>query len=373
MSGLSFRQWVGMSAAGALLLALVVPVAEASAATSSRTVAVPATQPWTDTGIALSAGTVSFKASGTINVQSGNPAFNNTPAGQGPADPGCIGNSDTPWGDDWTAEGLPCWSLIGRIGDGSPFEIGDAATFTVSSPGELYLGVNDQATAFGDNSGSWTVQASWTSSSPSCTYTSTVTFSPSSGRAGTTFTITGHNWVPGGTVTSTPPHGSPEWFTGYQTPTVNSNGGFSYKETVGTGPGGPTPAGTYTFKYVEKYGGCSLSFHQEFTVNPSPSPSCARVPRNPFSSEPELHMLSLQDRIQWWKTINNSLNPCLLVGLTPEEFYREFIIPIWLGEAIGPLFAIIGAAIEHIVEYVLPTYHIYELVDKAWHQYQQTH
>ena len=89
---------------------------------SSATVIVPATQPWTDTGISLSAGTVSFTASGTINVQSGNPPFTNTPAGQGPADPGCIGNADTPWGDDWTAEGLPCWSLIGRIGTARPLK-----------------------------------------------------------------------------------------------------------------------------------------------------------------------------------------------------------------------------------------------------------
>ena len=111
---------------------------------------------------------------------------------------------------------------------------------------------------------------------PSCTYTPTVTFSPGSGRVGTTFTIAGSGWVPGGTVTSTLPHGSPGWFTGYQTPTVNANGGFSYKETVGTGPGGPTPAGTYTFTYVEKYGGCSLSFHQAFTVtaSPPPRPTC---------------------------------------------------------------------------------------------------
>ena len=180
MSNLSFRRWVGLSAAGALFLALALPAtaasaatspasaatSPASAATSSKTVTVAATQAWTDTHIYLSRGTVSFKASGTINVSSGNPAFNNTPAGQGPADPQCIGNSATPWGDDWTATGLPCWSLIGRIGNGSPFEIGDSATHAVSNPGELYLGVNDQSTSFVDNSGSWTVQASWTSSSP---------------------------------------------------------------------------------------------------------------------------------------------------------------------------------------------------------------
>ena len=52
--------------------------------------------------------------------------------------------------------GLPCWSLIGRIGNGSPFEVGDGGIYTVAN-GELYLGVNDDPTAFGDNSGYWTV------------------------------------------------------------------------------------------------------------------------------------------------------------------------------------------------------------------------
>jgi hypothetical protein len=107
--------------------------------------------------------------------------------------------------------------------------------------------------------------------SPSCTYTPTVTYSPSSGPVGTTFTVTGNNWVPGGTVTSTLPYGSPGWFTGYQTPTVDANGGFSYKETVGTGPNGPTPPGAYTFTYVENYGGCSRNFPQIFTVTPTPT------------------------------------------------------------------------------------------------------
>jgi hypothetical protein len=187
MNGLSFRRWVSLSAAGALLLALVLPVTAASAATSSKTVAasatntvialvpkdvtntlaVPAQYPWTDTKIHLSVGDdLLLKASGTINVSSGNPQFDNTPAGQGPADPQCIGNSDTPWGDDWIAEGLPCWSLIGRIGNGTPFFVGSEYLSVVKQPGELYLGVNDQKGAFGDNSGSWTVRAILATSIP---------------------------------------------------------------------------------------------------------------------------------------------------------------------------------------------------------------
>src|SRR5690349_3554527 len=114
MSGLSFRRWACLSAAGALLLALVVPVTEASAATTSQTITVPATQPWTDTGISLPVGTVSFTASGTINVFGGDPGYEETPAGDGPAYPTCVAGPSTLSGS-WTANGFPCWSLIGRI------------------------------------------------------------------------------------------------------------------------------------------------------------------------------------------------------------------------------------------------------------------
>src|SRR5512135_3107998 len=71
-----------------------------------------------------------------------------------------------------------------------------------------------------------------------------VTYSPSSGPVGTSFTITGSGWMPGGTVTATLSSSSPGfWFTGYRTPVVDAHGHFSYEETVGTGPGGPTPTG----------------------------------------------------------------------------------------------------------------------------------
>jgi hypothetical protein len=50
-----------------------------------------------------------------------------------------------------------CWSLIGQIGTGtSPstaFEVGISLTFTASSSGRFYLGVNDNN--YPDNTGSW--------------------------------------------------------------------------------------------------------------------------------------------------------------------------------------------------------------------------
>lgn len=67
----------------------------------------------------------------------------------------------TPWsacsttpGGPFTAPGLPCWSLIGKIGTtGAPFEVGSELKFSAPASGELYLGVNDNY--YPDNSGTW--------------------------------------------------------------------------------------------------------------------------------------------------------------------------------------------------------------------------
>jgi len=131
-----------------------------SSPTPEQQVAVPATQPWTDTGIYLSEAFVSFTASGTVNIYAGRADSNKTPDGAGLVHPDCIA-SPTTSGGQWIAMGLPCWSLIGRIGSGPPFEVGVKATHAVPSPGELYLGVNDESLgSFADNSGEWTVQVS---------------------------------------------------------------------------------------------------------------------------------------------------------------------------------------------------------------------
>ena len=70
-------------------------------------------------------------------------------------------------------------------------------------------------------------------------------------------------------MTATLPDGSPGWFAGYQTPTVDANGYFSFKETVGIGPNGPTPPGAYTSTFAENDHGSSLSASQTFTVTAS--------------------------------------------------------------------------------------------------------
>ncbi|HEY0798928.1 MAG TPA: hypothetical protein VGD50_07245, partial [Candidatus Baltobacteraceae bacterium] len=88
------------------------------------------------------------------------------------APPPCVGCTETPDGKPWTtcvnlgppagpaypAPGLPCWSLIGKIGaNGAPFEVGSNFSYTVplGTSGELFLGVNDNFIQ--DNTGAWIV------------------------------------------------------------------------------------------------------------------------------------------------------------------------------------------------------------------------
>jgi len=50
---------------------------------------------------------------------------------------------------------LPCWSLIARIGNGRPFEVGTSIQIATTT-GRLYLGVNDDS--FSSNAGIWAVK-----------------------------------------------------------------------------------------------------------------------------------------------------------------------------------------------------------------------
>jgi hypothetical protein len=118
------------------------------------TITVPGNQPWTDTGLDLATGSsVSITASGTIKIAPEDPG--KTPAG----DPNCVGPSGRkidPTAETWLTPGLTCWSLVGRIGDGAPFQVGTSLSISVETAGRLYLGINDEKGRFGNNSGSWT-------------------------------------------------------------------------------------------------------------------------------------------------------------------------------------------------------------------------
>lgn len=122
-----------------------------------RTIEVSGTLSFTDTGIQLHKGDfVKIAAAGSINVCC--PRYE-PPAGAGTTEPGaCVGLADgsiARVSNPWPLNGVPCWSLIGRIGaSGSLFEVGKSTSFTARSSGHLYLGPNDNYV--GDNSGSWT-------------------------------------------------------------------------------------------------------------------------------------------------------------------------------------------------------------------------
>jgi len=101
-------------------------------------------QPWTSTRLELTAGSVvTITASGFINI-----VGPNDPGKPPDGEPSCIAP------DGFLAPGLPCWSLLGRVGNGDIFFIGSNLIFTVQNDGSLFLGVNDNV--FIDNFGGWT-------------------------------------------------------------------------------------------------------------------------------------------------------------------------------------------------------------------------
>lgn len=111
-------------------------------------ISIPANRPWTPTGIVVSEGQlVTIKADGEIIVSDHNPP--QTPNGTGKA---CYPNPEIHYWH-FPAQNLSCSSLIGRIGDLTPFEVGSSRQFRAESSGPLWLGVNDNW--FPDNRGSW--------------------------------------------------------------------------------------------------------------------------------------------------------------------------------------------------------------------------
>jgi hypothetical protein len=125
------------------------------APTDDVTTSVAPTQGWTATGVILTAGSdVAIRASGSIHFGQG-PIDRMAPAGL-PWGPQCDAVAGP--GAQWVAPGLDCYALIGRIGSGQPFVIGNGASVDAAVDGELMLAVNDDN--FADNSGAWSVAVS---------------------------------------------------------------------------------------------------------------------------------------------------------------------------------------------------------------------
>jgi hypothetical protein len=117
-------------------------------------VSVVSTQPWNDTGLTVTAGeTLTVASSGSINVGlCGSTSATCLTTPNGTAWAVCAHDLPPPF----TAPGLACWSLIGKVGtNGTPFQLGTSLTFTAPASGELFVGINDNY--YPDNIGSWDV------------------------------------------------------------------------------------------------------------------------------------------------------------------------------------------------------------------------
>ena len=105
---------------------------------------------WTSTGLTLNPGDrMGITAAGTVHID---PSYPVGPGGTASCTPAKTYPASATTFPDSAA---PCWSLIARIGNGTPFAVGPSLKFTATAAGVLYLGVNDNN--FADNSGSWKV------------------------------------------------------------------------------------------------------------------------------------------------------------------------------------------------------------------------
>lgn len=123
-----------------------------------KNVVVDGRKPWTDAGIDLTTNSNVFLkyATGTVYY-----AYFSKPPVSPTGLTGCIA------GSSYVLSGATCYSLIGRIDNNPAFQVNMSpditlggklsATFTATSNGRLFLGVNDEVAYFDDNLSSWTI------------------------------------------------------------------------------------------------------------------------------------------------------------------------------------------------------------------------
>jgi hypothetical protein len=114
---------------------------------NARTVVVPSNVQWTNTGFNVSRGQfLRFETTGEIRLSTNGDDMSRA-----------VGTATGRRADKAPIPTIPVGALIGRIGNGQPFSIGDATTaFDMPENGRLFLGVNDDHV--GDNSGNYVVQ-----------------------------------------------------------------------------------------------------------------------------------------------------------------------------------------------------------------------
>ena len=113
----------------------------------ARSVVVPSNVQWTNTGISVTRGQwLRFEPSGEIRL-----SFNGEDIAR------AAGALSFRHNDKATIPTIPVGALIGRVGNGKAFSIGDTReAFDMPANGRLYLGVNDDH--FPDNSGNFVVR-----------------------------------------------------------------------------------------------------------------------------------------------------------------------------------------------------------------------
>ena len=110
----------------------------------SVAITVPGNRQWTATNIQVQAGdVVRFQSSGEISFTNANDRA------------GVAGSPDLKYVAGAPIPGALAGALIGRIGNGQPFGIGDQTTIRMPGSGTLYLGINDDNV--GDNSGQFQI------------------------------------------------------------------------------------------------------------------------------------------------------------------------------------------------------------------------
>ena len=117
------------------------------APSTARAVVVPANVQWTNTGLTVSKGqSLRFESSGEIRL-----SFDGGDVA------GVAGAASHRFAQNAPIPKVHAGALIGRVGNGRPFSIGDATrVFSMPSNGRLYLGVNDDHVP--DNSGNFVVR-----------------------------------------------------------------------------------------------------------------------------------------------------------------------------------------------------------------------
>jgi hypothetical protein len=112
---------------------------------------IPTGQEWTDTG-------VNVKSGAAVGISATGEAYLSAAGSSQPPPRNAACKPATDYAADsskFPAPQLPCWSLIARVGNGPPFEVG-TSILVVATTGRLYLGVNSDS--FSGNTGIWTAK-----------------------------------------------------------------------------------------------------------------------------------------------------------------------------------------------------------------------